>query len=71
MGHRHFIVLICRDCDASIRVKRGDLPEKCWSCLAVKTGPYSLGWRVATDGEWTKADLRLLASLRIKADDRH
>lgn len=56
---RNFLILICLGCEASIRVRRGDLPEKCYICMEQH------GWRVALDHEYTVADQRLLKSLRI------
>jgi hypothetical protein len=57
-----FHILICLGCEASLRVRVGDLPEKCWLCCE------ACGWRIAIEGEWTKADRKLLHALRIAAE---
>lgn len=45
-----------------MRVRRGDLPDTCYICMEHH------GWRVAVDGELTKADRKLLRGLRICAE---
>jgi hypothetical protein len=59
----NFLLLICLHCDASIRVRRGDLPERCPICQGAGN------WRVAAPLEITKTDRRFLKSLRIQADE--
>lgn len=59
---RNFTILICLRCEASLRVRRGDLPERCEICRR------HAGWRVALEGELTQADQRLLRRLRITID---
>lgn len=59
---RNYIILVCLGCDASIRVKRGELPDKCYMCME------SRGWRIAQYDEYTLADRRLMKSLGIRVD---
>lgn len=57
----NFLILICQHdgCDASFRVRKGDLPDKCPDCREVAK------WRVALAGEYTHSDIQFLRSIRI------